>query len=170
MRTIPLSGKKAAGRVALVDDEDYELVASHVWRVYEETRVGRRHGPYAFASIRRVDGRRTMIYMHKLLTGWSQTDHKNHDGLDNQRTNLRPVTRAQNQQNARPYAGCTSPYRGVYWNRQRRTWQAQISTDGRRRNLGRFASEEDAARAFDGAALAAWGEYAYLNFAAAAEL
>ena len=116
MRTIPLAGKKAAGRAALVDDDDYGLVVAYVWYLYEDAR--RNAGPYAFASVRRPDGRHSMIYMHKLITGWPRTDHINHNGLDNQRHNLRPATGSQNQANRKLTEGGTSQFKGVYWDRR----------------------------------------------------
>lgn len=164
MKTVRLAGKKAAGRVVLVDDKDFDLVNDYGWFVFDQKRRGRLHGPYAATNVTLPDGRRTMIYMHKLITGWPQTDHINHDGLDNQRANLRPATQAQNRHNGRPYARGTSQYKGVSWNRERRAWVAQITRSGRVCNLGRFFSETDAARAYDAAAREAYGEYAYLNF------
>ncbi len=164
MRTVPLSGALAAGRVALVDDEDYGLVAAYRWHVWERKRPGRRTwGPYTQAELER-DGARAVIYMHKLITGWPRTDHINHDGLDNQRHNLRPVTVAQNTANQRPHAQGSSPYKGVCWHRANRVWQATVKVNSKTRYLGCFDCEEDAARAYDAAALAAFGSYAYLNF------
>ena len=159
--TVPLHGKKAAGRVALIDDEDYELVSRYRWNL--------RHKPrstnfYAQANISRAVGRGT-IKMHCLIMGQPGIDHRNGNGLDNRRSNLRAATPGQNNANSRPRSNCTSPYKGVYWNADRGKWQAQISVGGRSTNLGRFASEEEAARAYDAAAIAAWGEYARPNFA-----
>lgn len=162
MRTIPLSGKKAAGRVALVDDEDYELVRQYRWHLYQ-----RAHQPqilYATANIRRPNGRRTMIKMHNFILGYAGVDHRNGDGLDNQRANLRAATQAQNVHNMRPHAGRSSLFKGVSWDGQRQKWTAQISIGGHQRYLGRFTAEENAARAYDAAAAAAWGSYAWLNF------
>lgn len=161
MKTVPLGGKKAAGRVALVDDEDYDLVMQYRWHVLEYRRQdGRIDGPYAQTKTRR-DGREVGISMHKLITGWSMTDHRNGDGLDNQRSNLRPATKAQNSHNQRPQAGKSSRYKGVCWNRKAKKWVAGIRVRGKYRYLGAFASEEDAARAYTEAALAIQGEYAY---------
>jgi hypothetical protein len=174
MMTVPLHGKKAAGRVALVDDEDYEIVMQYRWYVLEQIRNGRTHGPYAIAHTGHGRKNQRTILMHKLLTGWPQTDHRNHDGLDNQRSNLRPATDPQNHANERKtltrYGKPTSSrFKGVYWATQSRRWAARIRVgNGKRLHLGSFRSEIDAARAYDEAALAAWGEYACLNFPPAA--
>src|ERR1035441_5635135 len=119
MKTVPLSGKKGAGRVVLVDDADYGLVSQYTWHLHVTARKsGRENGPYARSSFKRDDGTWGMIYIHTMLTGWPRTDHKHHDGLNNQRLNLRPATTGQNMANALPIDGGTSPYRGVHWSRR----------------------------------------------------
>lgn len=163
MKTVPLYGRKAAGRVALVDDADYELVMRYRWHVQEKLRTGQRSCPYASTRPVGADGRQHNLFMHTLITGYAKTDHINHDGLDNQRANLRPATNAQNAYNQRPEIGTSSYFRGVTWHRRMGKWQAQIGINGRHRYLGVFACEEDAADAYDSAALEAFGEYAYLN-------
>jgi hypothetical protein len=163
MRTIPLHGKIAAGRVALVDDADYDLVMVYRWNVKQIDRPRRRRpsGPYALAYMRGpVRVKHKVILMHTLITGWTQTDHIDHDGLNNQRANLRPATGSQNNANQRPQKGRSSRFKGVCWNRSCQKWQVYIHG----RYLGVFLNEEDAARAYDAAAVAAWGEYACVNF------
>jgi AP2 domain len=163
MMTVPLHGKKAAGRVALVDDEDYDLVMQHRWFVSERVRKGRLHGPYVIANSW-VGGTHSTIKMHSLITGWSMVDHQDHDGLNNQRSNLRPTTPSRNQRNGRARLNSTSRFKGVCWNSGRKKWLAQIRIDGRNRYLGLFSCEEDAARFYDMMAWEAWGEDACLNF------
>jgi hypothetical protein len=158
MIAIPLSGKKAAGRVALIDADDLALVSPYRWRVLENARPGRINGPYAATG-------HNAVLMHNLILGVKGVDHINHDGLDNRRVNLRPATRSQNNHNERSRTGSISRFKGVTFDgRWRGRWQAQIAIDGRRPSLGYFATEEEAARAYDAAAFAAWGEYAWLNF------
>jgi hypothetical protein len=163
MRTIPLGGQKAAGRVAFIDDEDYGLISQHRWHVKQVNRPGRRDdGPYAVTTIRRADGYRAMVYMHNLILGFTGVDHVNLNGLDNQRANLRAATRAQNAANQESRVG-TSRFKGVELHRGRK-WRAHICANGHRRHLGMFATEEDAARAYDAAARKAFGPFARLNF------
>jgi hypothetical protein len=163
MKTVPLHGKKAAGRVVLVDDEDYDLVMQFRWFITERERDGRFHGPYAHTRAWLGECYRG-LKMHILITGWPMVDHKDHDGLNNQRANLRPATVTQNQQNTRSRLGSTSRFKGICWNRGRGKWLVQIGIDGRNRYLGQSHDEEDAARMYDRAAWAAFGEFAVLNF------
>lgn len=167
MRTVPLHGKKAAGRVAQVSDGRYELVSQYRWYVYEKSQNGpgsRNNGPYAIANTKRADGHRTTVKMHCLILGVKGVDHRNGDGLDNQDHNLRVATKAQNMGNQQPRRGTASRFKGVTWHNQQGKWRARIKIDGRFRHLGCFSVEEDAACAYDAAALAAWGEYARPNF------
>jgi hypothetical protein len=99
---VPLHGKLAAGRVALVEDEDLELVADYRWNVWEYDGGG----PYDIATPSDKGGlRRTTVHMHKVITGWPQTDHIDGNGLNNQRSNLRSATTQQNTMNQRSRVG-----------------------------------------------------------------
>src|SRR5690349_19592242 len=120
MMTVSLHGKKAAGRVALVDDQDYGFVLPFRWNIQESCAC-----VYAIANATR-DGRPTTIKMHTLITGYERTDHINHDGLDNRRENLRSVTAAQNGWNTRSSRGTSSKYKGVSWNKAMGRWVAVI--------------------------------------------
>lgn len=164
MRTIALNGKKAAGRVALIDDADYELVGQYSWHVIEKLKGLRgNHGPYAEAWMPR-NGKQVRVLMHRLLVDYREVDHADGNGLNNQRSNLRPITvHGQNQANSKPRRGYTSKFKGVSWAAQG-YWRADIMVKRRRTNLGYFKTEEDAARAYDAAAVAAWAEYARVNF------
>lgn len=154
MKKIPLNGARAGGRVALVDDADYELVSQYKWHAsYTKS-----SGPYA-ATCSKVGGTWKTFRMHKLITGWPQTDHVNGDGLDNRRSNLRSATSSQNSANSRPTRG-TSRFKGVSWSLTRSKWHAKICVNGKKLHLGYFASEPEAALAYRTAAIAAFGEYA----------
>lgn len=151
-----------SGSVALIDDADMDLVGAHRW--YEL----RGHNGKRYA--RTCCGNRS-IYMHRLITGTppgAETDHRNGDGLDNRRANLRVATSSQNKANkvkpTRPDGRPTSSrFKGVSWDRTRGLWQAKITVDRHCRNLGRYDDEADAARAYDLAAVLAWGEFALTN-------
>lgn len=163
MKTVPLYGKKAAGRFALVDDEDHDLVAQFRWVVAERKRSGRTHGPYA-QTMAWLSGQHRTLKMHFLITGWPMVDHEDHDGLNNQRSNLRPATALQNQHNTRSRSSSTSRFKGVCWDAGERKWLAQIRVGGKNRYLGRFSDEAEAGRHYDMEARRAFGVYAVLNF------
>jgi hypothetical protein len=159
---ITLHGQKAAGRVALVDIWDYELVSPWRWYVWERQRPGQRpQGPYAIGHIWR-DNRRITIQMHRLLLSYSKVDHKDHDGLNNRRDNLRDGS-AGNDYNQRSRGGSSS-YKGVSWHKQASRWRATITMAGVSTHLGLFDDEIEAAQTYDRAAAELFGEYAHFNF------
>lgn len=157
MREIPLS----RGYVALVDDEDYSrAMAGGPWHANPRGRT-----VYAQRNRKRDDGSWTTQSLHGFLTGLPYVDHRNGDGLDNRRTNLRPSTAAQNAANQRTNATNTAGFKGVQRNRSRGLpWRAQIGAARKKYHLGLFATPEAAARAYDEAARRLHGEFARLNF------
>lgn len=148
MKQIPLT----QGFVALVDDEDYPVLRQIEWCA-----ARRPHTTYA---------RNASTLMHRLILSGpdGDVDHRNGNGLDNRRANLRVTTRRLNNANARPRSG-SSAFKGVSWDAARARWTAGISAGGgKRRSLGRFDDEQEAALAYDQAARDAYGAFAALNF------
>jgi hypothetical protein len=169
-RLIPLGN----GRDAIIDAADYDrpLTISFpdgsAWtgRICDCSwyAVVRPTVLYANAHVT-VNGKQRTIAMHRMLLELSPfacCDHRNHDGLDNRRENLRAVTRAQNQWNKRNQAA-SSPYKGVWFEKHAGKWRARIMKHGKNRELGLFLTAEDAARAYNAAAVELFGEYAVLN-------
>lgn len=155
-RRIPLT----QGRFAIVDDADFEWL--NEWKWYAARR-GRTY--YAVRGIR-IKGKRHGIQMHRVILQpppGLEPDHINNDGLDNRRLNLRLCTRSQNKANSRKQPGCSSRYKGVSWNRRSRKWTAYITTNYRRRHLGCFDDEEQAAAAYNMAACDNFKEFAKPN-------
>jgi hypothetical protein len=159
MLEIPLT----QGKVALIDDEDLALVSAHKWRAMRA-----RNTWYALTRVpdpSKRDGRRT-VGMHRLIMdapAGVEVDHENHNGLDNQRTNLRLAPDDGNRRNRRVNSNSTSGYKGVCWDKRDRKWRAQIQFDGKRHS-GYFDDPTDAALAYDVAARELHGEFASPNF------
>jgi len=101
--------------------------------------------------------------MHSLITGWPKVDHVNHDGLDNQRHNLRPTDASLNAMNQRLRTDGSSSYKGVYWCARTLKWAAHVKV-GSKRKRQYFESEIEAALAYDRMASEFYGKHAYLNF------
>lgn len=92
-------------------------------------------------------------------------DHIDHDGLDNRKANLRPATRCQNMYHRKKTAAASrSKYKGVSRRKNSNKWLARIRCEKKSIYLGTFASEIDAAKAYDRAAKKYHGEFASLNF------
>ena len=131
------------GQVALVDDEDYEWLNYHGWYATKFKNT--------FYAGRTVPGeirRQKMIKMHHAILGKPpkgfETDHEDGNGLNNQRENLRFVTRRQNTQNRKNAKKKTSLFPGVSWHDPTGKWIARIWIDGKQNYLGLFASEQTA--------------------------
>lgn len=149
------------GHAAVIDFVDFDKVRDFVWCAQR-----RSQSVHAFRSDRRADGRRTRIYLHNfLLPNVGRVDHRDGDGLNNQRDNLRPASTQQNGRGFRHKAArATSQFRGVSWNSRKQKWIAGITVNYATEHLGGFTVEQDAARAYDVAARKHFGQFATPNF------
>ncbi len=146
--------KLSRGKVALVDDIDFNTINKYNWN------AAYRSGKY-YAQRKEGDKH---IYMHRQIMGATDRkdiiDHKDGDGLNNQRTNIRRCTFSENQKNKKPSG--TSKYLGVNLHGGR--WRAGITYNGKCYHLGLFKNEVDAAKEYDKAAIINHGEFANINF------
>jgi len=147
MRSIPLT----RGKVAIVDDADYEFLSQSTW-----------HAWWSGSRWYALDGHRR--YMHRVILGLTRFcdkgDHKDGDGLNNQRCNLRIATNSQNAANSKLRSTNRSGFRGVVWSVKESKWIAVIGPNIR---IGCFSQREQAAIAYNEEAIKRYGEFAKLN-------
>lgn len=165
MKTIMLT----KGYVATIDDEDYERVSQFNWyALVAKHKDGSIKNVYAASHKPKATayGNHTR-YLHRFIMNLPSgrkpvVDHKDHDGLNNQKSNLRVCSQTQNLGNSRNIRkGKTSKFKGVSkTQRKKQPWLAQISLNGKVKNLGRFASEKSASEAYKLAAAKNFKEFA----------
>lgn len=152
--------KLTQGRYVLVSNVDYKYLNQWKWCVLK--------GRNTFYAIR-MRSNRKMILMHRIIlermgfTNFKQSDHKDCNGLNNQRSNLRPANHSQNSRNCRKHCDNTSGLKGVCWNSRRRKWVAQISVNGNYEFIGHYDSKISAAREYNKAAKKYHGVFMRLN-------
>lgn len=131
------------------------------------------------SSLKIVDGWKGRLYvqlyhkgagsspLHRLIMDTPkglETDHKNGDGLDNRRDNLRIATHRQNALNSIKHKVGVSRFKGLYYVARIDCWRVRIRLDGSRKNIGYFKSEIEAAYAYDMASLEHHGDFGRRNF------
>lgn len=148
------------GKIALVDVEDYDYLCQFKWHKHKPRNI------YYAARNTRKNGKKALSLMHREILKTPKgfhTDHINGDGLDNRRNNLRICTGAQNLMNRGKTKANKSGFKGVCWNKANKKWHAQIEVDGKNKHLGFFDVKEQAALAYNEAALKYYDEFAKLN-------
>lgn len=146
--------------VALVDDQDYEYLNQWRWCAHKD------HNTYYATRAIRNGKKTTSIIMHRIILdvpAGMEVDHIDHNGLNNQRSNIRIATHQQNMANLRPWG--KSKYLGVsFCNSRGYVYiKATVYFNGKNKCLGSFSTEEDAARAYNEFVIKHRGEYANLN-------
>lgn len=132
------------GKIALVDDDDFEEVSKYKWyakytsikHCYAVTKVKSKYSEDKYCD----------LYMHHLIFGKPRkgmvVDHKNKNSLDNQKVNLRFATKSQNGMNRGKSSINTSGYKGVFWHKRSKRWYSQIRVNGGLIRLGQSDSRE----------------------------
>lgn len=155
---IPLS----QGLVALVDEGDAPKVAGYKWHAVKEKDE---NVFYAMRNYRRPDGRKMKLKMHRVIMDTSSLiDHRDGNGLNNTRANLRVASRTENTRNQRKWQKPTSSrFKGVSFTRSLNKWKAALRYNGKTINLGHYINEVDAAWAYDREARSRFGFFARTN-------
>lgn len=156
------------GKVALVDDEDYDWLMGWKWCAHKICNTY-----YADGHMILISGKRTTLKMHRLiLQNFDMTfdcDHIDGNGLNNQKSNLRLCTHQENMSNRRKEIKrkTSSRYKGISWIMREKKWRAQVGYNigGKRKKhfAGYYLNEQAAALAYNEAAKKMFGEYASLN-------
>jgi len=152
MREIQLT----QGKVALVDDEDFEELNKHKWYAH----MGRN----TFYARTRV--KEKQFLMHRLICCVDkiiQIDHIDGNGLNNQKANLRQCNNTQNHQNMKRPSRNTSGYKGVSYNSVAKKYEAYINTNGKKHFIGLFNNPLSAAAAYNAASLKYHGSFSKRN-------
>ncbi len=145
------------GKHAIVDDDDYEWL--NRWRWYYSK-------GYAVRSININDQRHTVLLHRVIMHAMEdkiEVDHVDGNRLDNRWVNLRYVNSQQNSMNRGLYRTNTSGYKGVHWSKSKNKWEAGLRCKGKGVHLGVIVNIEDAARAYNEAAVKYFGDYARLD-------
>ena len=141
MKKIPLT----QGLFALVDDGDFEYLSQWKWLARKE-----KNTYYAQRGVRK-NGKLTVVHMHRLILRAEDgfdVDHRNGNGLDNQKFNLRKATRSQNKMNLQNLnSNNTSGVTGVSWFKITQKWRAQITLNKKAKTIGYFDDKADAIKA-----------------------
>lgn len=144
------------GKEATIDACDVHLVEGRSWQSLPAPNT-----VYASSSGRFL-GKRTTTLMHRLIAGavtGDIVDHKDGNGLNNRRYNLRKATHGQNMQNSKPRSNSKSGFKGVRWDKVKAKWTSSIAHNGRRNWLGYFETADEAHDAYCKASIMLHGEF-----------
>ena len=137
------------GYVALVDDEDFDTLSRLKWHAIKAKDT-------VYGVRRESSGKYLMMHRFVLrINGMDKDgviDHRNRNGLDNRKENLRIGTHSQNCHNQKMHCDKMIPVKGVTWDKSRQKYMTGIHVEGRQIFLGRFDALDDAAKAYQSAA------------------
>jgi len=148
------------GMFAIVDAEDFDRLNEYKWFANEGDGRWR-----ATRSGSVKNGEKITVHMHREILSTPagcEIDHINGNDLDNRKCNLRVSTHIENMRNMKMHKDNKSGYKGV--SRHQGRWQVYIRVNNKNTRIGMFSDKLEAARAYDKAAIEAFGEFAKVNF------
>jgi hypothetical protein len=162
MKKLIINSKKHGQHTILYDDEDHELISKYTWHLNKI-----KSGKYIYAVHnlpRDKNGKQKSIKIHRLIMRFpvnKKVDHRNSNGLDNRKINIRVATTSQNAMNRD--GNYKNKFKGVYWHKLHKKYIASIGINAKLKFLGYFDTAKQAAIAYNNAALIYHGEFARLN-------
>lgn len=160
MKEIIVHSKKYGNQTALIDDCDFRIVSGYHWML-------RKYNTVQYAYAKSKDPGRHYVDMHRLIVGCpegKEVDHRDHNGLNNQRANLRVCEKSENRKNIRMPITNTSGFKGVHFrDGLSKPWRVKIDVDGKVIYGGYFSDKAEAAKKYNEMAVKYYGEFAQLN-------
>lgn len=156
---LKILSNKYGEHIIYIDDEDYDIISNYTWHInYHRKNVYATH-------VYRVNKKAVSIKMHRLILGFPKEhiDHKDGNGLNNRKTNLRICTSAQNHHNRKIGSRNKSGFKGVCIHKRDKTYQASICVRGKYYYSCGHKTALDAAKKYNEMAIKHHGEFARLN-------
>lgn len=153
MKQIKINNKDNQTLYTIVDDIDYYLLSKYRW--YLKPRG------YVAAYIKDKE-----YLIHRFIMNPNKglyIDHKNHNKLDNRRSNLRICTQSENMGNSHAPNTNTTGYKGVIWDKSKNRYKARIMKNGIMNYIGSYKDINEAGKAYNNKAVELFGEFALLN-------
>lgn len=157
---IPLSG----GKTSICDKSDFKIISKHIW--YAAKSANSDDLFYAYSNVKLKSGEKRTIKMHRIILDLKESeiaDHKNHDGLDNRRENLRMCSLSQNAYNKRIQRNNSSGYVGVHWMEKIKKYEAYFWINKKKHKVGYFKDLEEAVFERNKAVKTHHGEFANIQ-------
>lgn len=155
MNKIVITSRKYGQKICLVDDEDFDYLSKLKWYVLKNSKT--------FYANTIIDGK--TFKMHRMIMNVKTgefIDHRDHDGLNNCKSNLRICTRSQNAMNATRSTNKYG-YKGVSYKKSHRRFVARVEVNGKTTYFGSCKTAREAAIIYNEHALKHYGEFANLN-------
>lgn len=147
--------KNKSGFWVKIDHDDLEKIYNIKWHIDQTTEN-------YFRVVASVNGRPLLMHRHILCAKPGEIiDHINGDTFDNRKINLRFCTSSENSMNQKVKPG--KKYKGIYFDKSRKLWAAQITAAGKTKTIGRYLTDKQAAIAYNEIAKKLHGDFAKLN-------